>query len=761
MGISESIAYAFSSEGISDASWKLADAIRLGDFFDDHNIPPQILLVIAIALIIAVVWMLIPAPEYYCGDGTCDPGEAYYNCIEDCPREKAARPAKIKINTELPSGTYTAKITSSHGEVIWQSDLMPGDEAQLPGFYDPFAELSITDPSGNTSSVGLTSVIEDAALNSTTVLPEPNGTIWTQENDSDDNDSDDNETEIDPTIIIITYPGDFVIIPDTGDIFDTSFEECMGYYLTSEPTLESAYIEYLMDILDAINLTGVPPIGADVRCVDLNGDGYMTYDDRLCFSGSLDETFRRLSTCVDCFPFPTGFEVCNDGIDNDCDGQTDRDDYDNENEQFYTLNGVRTDVCTCSEITPCGILRSETGIAGVINEDNVSRCAMISGLGPNYKWYPENKWRCQENMLGWTLRCGENTFNCTTDSTNGFFWNNTEDCTRYPGGELMCTACTINSVCDGIESAETCPEDCGLMVLSGLDIRSPHVIYDLETYSYVMWFSGEYDSRSGIFRAESDDGVYWNDITRVLSTGSSGSYDYEYVGEPTIIQMEESSGDKYLLMYYTAIPDTDGQVENMAIIALANSTDGKNWEKVKMIAIPSQTMSAQDETVLSVEETTLLANPSALILDDEIYLYFDAVRGDSSTFVAIAKTNTSSPEEFEIVSELEFDDAPLFNGSTYCPLCSLPNPSVFDDGSGLSMVYSASAQTRNGIYIMHSGNAVGWSAPSLLLAEPLNHYGAITPAGLSGPFGERLFFFAMPESKLAFKGNLIYRLIRE
>ncbi len=111
-------------ETINDKSWPLLDALRIGDFFDEHNIPP-VLFPIAIVLVAILLLLALGSggpsgPDVRCGDGICHSldNETYVNCPQDCPPpEGAGKQVKVRMNA-MPSCELTVKLYSQDGELL-------------------------------------------------------------------------------------------------------------------------------------------------------------------------------------------------------------------------------------------------------------------------------------------------------------------------------------------------------------------------------------------------------------------------------------------------------------------------------------------------------------------------------------------------------------------------------------------------------------------------------------------------------------------
>jgi len=88
--------------------------------------------------------------------------------------------------------------------------------------------------------------------------------------------------------------------------------------------------------------------------------------------------------------------------------------------------------------------------------------------------------------------------------------------------------------------------------------------------SFVMWFSGQLSNVSGIYRADSFDGVHWTINREVaLFTGPNGTWDSGTVYSPSVVW----NGSTYL-MYYTA-----SGTNSFRQMGVAFSKDGLSWTK--------------------------------------------------------------------------------------------------------------------------------------------------------------------------------------
>ncbi len=85
---------------LDDTLWDILDTIKLGEFFDRHNIPP-VVFPIAIIAIIAVVFFLLLSPggpsNVCVVDGMCNPPENATNCPQDCNLTVTPTTKTIKV----------------------------------------------------------------------------------------------------------------------------------------------------------------------------------------------------------------------------------------------------------------------------------------------------------------------------------------------------------------------------------------------------------------------------------------------------------------------------------------------------------------------------------------------------------------------------------------------------------------------------------------------------------------------------------------
>lgn len=198
--------------------------------------------------------------------------------------------------------------------------------------------------------------------------------------------------------------------------------------LNGDGMITNADLQLLRQILDAIQATGVYSGSLNTARADANGDGSLTEDDYLCLSGLIDGTHSSLDQCSDCVP--SSVEVCHDGLDNNCDGQTDRETYDNSARTPYA-----TDLCECGRNTSIDMVYDVDGIPGYTNESGIKRCNSINN-GP-YQWHSYSSWKCDSGKNMSTLQAYWQSYTCSR--VNGTWaWRNAQE--TYPSGVETATA---------------------------------------------------------------------------------------------------------------------------------------------------------------------------------------------------------------------------------------------------------------------------------------------------------------------------------
>gem|GEM_PF-7068009 len=352
---------------------------------------------------------------------------------------------KVTVSADSSEGSYSVGLYGEDGDLLATKRASPGDEVLFSGIPDGTISLAVLDPEGF--------VWETDEINMSFASIQTNDTPDSGLDNELDNEPSDSPVSVD-------FPEDFYI--DEGPLPITSeLMICLEGYLAERLVEKDAFTAYLMDILKSMNETGLPPEGMDASCADLNSDGAITQEDRMCLDGIGDNTFNSTEECLDC-PYLLPEEICNDGMDNDCDGQIDRDTYDEETATYYYTNTI-VDLCVCGELTPCEALWSITGIPDIntggilLAEPYVMRCSSLNG--DVYSWHTWAEWNCTSERAGWMLQCSGYNFTCVR---HGQVWAWNDSCVSYPSLTIICDVCNSNKTCDKGENWTNCAQDCNL-----------------------------------------------------------------------------------------------------------------------------------------------------------------------------------------------------------------------------------------------------------------------------------------------------------
>lgn len=151
-------------ESINDKCWPIADALHVGDLFEDNKIPPVVIPLAFIALLLILAMLLSShaqvAPEPYCGDGTCDANESTSDCPDDCrPVAKKTMRLTISLN-EAPSCQLTVKLYGSSGEQL-SSQKTQKSSILFDGIDKPQVRATIEGPYGKSQSLPAMSLDEE------------------------------------------------------------------------------------------------------------------------------------------------------------------------------------------------------------------------------------------------------------------------------------------------------------------------------------------------------------------------------------------------------------------------------------------------------------------------------------------------------------------------------------------------------------------------------------------------------------------------
>jgi hypothetical protein len=112
---------------LDDTLWDLLDKVRLGEFFDDHNIPPIAFPIIIIAVVAVVLFLIMmppgePISEEVCGDGMCQSNETAETCPDDCgevePDKPDGKTIKVYVSGGLTCDTIRVSLKDGSGNTV-------------------------------------------------------------------------------------------------------------------------------------------------------------------------------------------------------------------------------------------------------------------------------------------------------------------------------------------------------------------------------------------------------------------------------------------------------------------------------------------------------------------------------------------------------------------------------------------------------------------------------------------------------------------
>ena len=184
--------------------------------------------------------------------------------------------------------------------------------------------------------------------------------------------------------------------------------------ITEVDEIRMTIITDTIEILGSRPYTKWPPY-----CLDINDDTFINRQGDLdCIIGLRSGQFSSFDDCPDCVQ-DSQLEVCHDGDDNDCDGQTDTETFDSALGDFYGFQGTNLeDLCNCTPKTPCEMLYKISGLQGSIStEQQVRRCSSLDD-GGTFVWRAYDDWRCTSDKDGDTLSCGDSSYICNQEIWN-------------------------------------------------------------------------------------------------------------------------------------------------------------------------------------------------------------------------------------------------------------------------------------------------------------------------------------------------------
>jgi len=157
---------------------------------------------------------------------------------------------------------------------------------------------------------------------------------------------------------------------------------------------------------------GTSPGQPRIACADVNRDNHITQEDVLCVKAYVDGDFQDYFVCRGCTEaippeYRAAVEICGDGWDNDCDGLLDR-----------TSSEYEEDMCACSEITPCWMVKDgDGGATPGVDDGNVELCRDLGWDAVGYRWVPFSEIQCQLSLNCQTAACEGRSLKCSFDGT--------------------------------------------------------------------------------------------------------------------------------------------------------------------------------------------------------------------------------------------------------------------------------------------------------------------------------------------------------
>jgi len=161
---------------------------------------------------------------------------------------------------------------------------------------------------------------------------------------------------------------------ETGEVLESSTtisEACMAIFGLNcgagkgDLNADGGIDETDLVILKLMAMGMLPVIQGIFDCSDVNDDGSITDDDVMCLEYYLSGETELWTACLGCdtsADYYNEYEICDDGYDNDCDGQIDNE-----------------DLCTCNVNTLCEVtLDSDGGSSPGIADGLYSVCVKVS-----------------------------------------------------------------------------------------------------------------------------------------------------------------------------------------------------------------------------------------------------------------------------------------------------------------------------------------------------------------------------------------------
>lgn len=247
-----------------------------------------------------------------------------------------------------------------------------------------------------------------------------------------------------------------LIVPATGVLSATAYCNMVCGQgkgdLNGDNAVDAADVPIMQGIIETLQMAGKPPYEPwPPTCLDANGDGYITKEDYICIASTMQD-------CSECVPVSNSLEICNNGEDDNCDGQVDAETYSSSSQLFYPHTSLPylEDLCSCTSDTPCEMMKSLIGADTPQSEYEVMRCSSLNG--GTYAWRSSLEWKCDSSKRGYSLACAGKTYVC--DDTVGKWIKSGLPSGEYPSNPLQSNPSDLYWGCD--TSAGQCRPMTGL-----------------------------------------------------------------------------------------------------------------------------------------------------------------------------------------------------------------------------------------------------------------------------------------------------------
>lgn len=197
-------------------------------------------------------------------------------------------------------------------------------------------------------------------------------------------------------------PSGKVIAPECMAIFDMKCHDDRGD-LNADGEIEIIDL-IIRKFIDEEMLS----VGNLTECADVDDNGLLDEYDVECLDAYFTDQEQWLS-CLECEAnLPSEaysiYEICNDDLDNNCDGLTDDED----------------PLCTCSASTPCDMKwDSDGGASYGVDDDNYKICRNGDWDDLDWHWYQQEDAECVEDRGCAYMQCETKEFKCAGEDGKG------------------------------------------------------------------------------------------------------------------------------------------------------------------------------------------------------------------------------------------------------------------------------------------------------------------------------------------------------